>query len=117
LFLVTEPPEPNALKDLDARLKAARDEQRAGKPLAREDRDSQDRAQGMAWRIAIEMVVAVAFGGYVGWLLDNWLGTLPLFLVVLFLLGAGAGMRNVFRVARDMNPEAEEKQDKQGGTK
>ena len=111
-----EPPKPNALNDLDARLKAAREEQKAGVKPSREERGSQGHAEGMAWRVAIELVVAVAFGGYVGWLLDDWLGTLPLFMVLLFLLGAGAGLRNVFRIAKAMNAATDEEQDKSRGS-
>ena len=32
-----------------------------------------------------------------------WLGTLPLFLLVFFVLGAVAGLLNVFRAAKQMN--------------
>jgi ATP synthase protein I len=42
-------------------------------------------------------------GGGIGWLLDRWLGTLPLFLLVFFVLGAVAGLLNVFRAAKQMN--------------
>lgn len=57
--------------------------------------------QGMALagRVAIELVAGVAVGVFIGWVLDGWLGTTPLFLVVMFFLGAAAGMLNVWRLA------------------
>jgi len=58
---------------------------------------------GIAGRFATELMVAIAFGGGLGWLLDRWLGTRPIFLVVLVLLGAAAGIRNVMRAAADIN--------------
>lgn len=60
-------------------------------------------AYGFALRIGVELVVALAIGGGIGWLLDRWLGTLPLFLLVFFVLGAVAGLLNVFRAAKEMN--------------
>jgi ATP synthase protein I len=95
---------PDALKNLDARLRAARAEQHSHEPDHTRAENSQ--AQGWAWRVAIEMVVAVAFGGGLGWLLDYWLGTLPIFLILFFLLGAGAGIRNVYRAAQAINRAA-----------
>jgi ATP synthase protein I len=97
---------PDALKKLDARLRAARAEQHAHERGPDGTRAENAQAQGWAWRIAIEMVVAVAFGGGIGWLLDTWLGTLPLFLILFFLLGAGAGIRNVYRAAQAINRAA-----------
>lgn len=32
-------------------------------------------------------------------MLDTWLGTSPIFMIVLFFLGAGAGMLNIWRMA------------------
>ncbi len=49
-------------------------------------------------RVATELVAGVVVGAFVGWILDNWLGTSPLFLVLLFFLGAMAGMLNVWRM-------------------
>ena len=60
-------------------------------------------AYGFAFRIGVELVVALAVGGGIGWVLDHWLGTMPLFLLVFFVLGAVAGLLNVFRAAKQMN--------------
>ena len=49
-------------------------------------------------RVATELVAGVIVGAFIGWMLDNWLGTSPLFLVLLFFLGAMAGMLNVWRM-------------------
>jgi F0F1-type ATP synthase assembly protein I len=39
-------------------------------------------------------------------LLDHFLHTAPIFIVVMFLLGAAAGIRNVMRAAAELNAEA-----------
>jgi ATP synthase protein I len=56
-------------------------------------------AMAMVGRIAIELVVGIVVGGFMGWLLDKWLGTTPILMIVLFFLGAGAGMMNLWRMA------------------
>ncbi len=71
------------------------------------DREQKDRPsqsalpEGMAaimGRVATELVAGVAVGTFIGWILDRWLETSPLFLLVMFFLGAIAGMLNVWRV-------------------
>ena len=57
--------------------------------------------EGMAaimGRVATELVAGVVVGTSIGWMLDRWLETSPLFLLVMFFLGAIAGMLNVWRV-------------------
>ena len=56
-------------------------------------------AMALIGRIATELVAGIAVGTFIGWMLDNWLGTLPLFMIILFFLGAMAGMINIWRMA------------------
>ena len=99
-----EPPSDN----LDARLSAAR--QRAGREAGPAEGPSGPprTGSGMAARVGVELAAGLVVGGGIGWLLDTWLGTLPLMLIVFFILGAAAGMLNVYRTAMAINKAAAE---------
>ena len=58
----------------------------------------------LAGRVTTELVAGVVVGTFIGWALDNWLGTTPTLMVVFFFLGSAAGMMNVWRAltGRDM---------------
>lgn len=65
---------------------------------------------GIAFRFATELVAALLVGGALGWGIDWLFGrfgihTKPVFLIVLFVLGAAAGIRNVMRAANELNAE------------
>ncbi len=66
------------------------------------ERAQRSSALGKAFRLSTELVAGVFVGGFFGWLLDRWLKTLPLFLVVFLLLGIAAGLTNAVREARKM---------------
>ena len=51
----------------------------------------------LAARVTTELVAGVVVGTFIGWALDNWLGTTPILMVVFFFLGSAAGMMNVWR--------------------
>ena len=54
---------------------------------------------GVGMRMAGDLVAALAVGVVIGLLLDRWLGTSPGFLIGFIVVGAGAGMLNVYRTA------------------
>jgi len=74
------------------------------------DSRQRGRAMGQGLRIAVDLVVGVAFGGFVGWWLDRYFGTAPWLMVLLLILGFTAGMMNVIRTAQRMQAEAEASQ-------
>ncbi len=94
-------PEPGDLRALRERLEEAK---RQSEPRKNQAAPT---SLGIATRFATEMVVAVLFGAGLGWLLDRFLHTRPIFLVVMVVLGAGAGIRNVMRAAAELNARAE----------
>src|ERR1700722_8861879 len=90
------------LRELGQRLDRAR---RAEAPPApsRPIGMSAQNALGMAWRIGIELVVAIAVATAIGWAIDHWLGTRAWARIVLFFLGVAAGMVNVWRAVTGMS--------------
>ena len=54
------------------------------------------------FQVATELVVAMMVAIAIGWFLDDWLDTRPLFLLIFAFLGAAAGALNVYRRARKM---------------
>lgn len=55
--------------------------------------------------VGIAFVLAVGIGFLVGYWLDRWLGTSPLFMLVFFFLGVAAGIVNVVRTANAVDRE------------
>ena len=72
----------------------------AGVKKEGEAQEEQPQNMGAALQVGIELVSGVAVGSFIGFGLDRWLGTLPLFFIVCFFLGAAAGFRNLIRQAR-----------------
>ena len=65
---------------------------------------------GIAGRFATELVAGLVVGGGLGWGVDGLFGhfgfhTRPVFLLLFFVLGAAAGIRNVMRAANEINAD------------
>jgi ATP synthase protein I len=56
-------------------------------------------ALGLAFRIGVELISAIAIGMAIGWLLDHWIGTRPWLMILFIFLGGAAGILNVYRMA------------------
>jgi ATP synthase protein I len=55
--------------------------------------------------VGIAFVLAIGIGFLIGYWLDRWLGTSPLFTLVFFFLGVAAGIVNVVRTANAVGKE------------
>jgi ATP synthase protein I len=83
------------------RLKAARLRQGMDIPPSTADAASGGKAAsslGVGMRVGVELVSALLVAFAIGYGLDRWLHTLPLFLVIFVLLGGAAGIANVWRL-------------------
>ncbi|GGG47969.1 hypothetical protein GCM10010964_39190 [Caldovatus sediminis] len=83
--------------DFDRRLQEAR--ARQGLDAAPKERGGlPGGAWGIGFRVGVELVSALVVGLAIGWALDRWLGTGPWLLLLFVVLGAAAGVLNVYRV-------------------
>ena len=95
---MTEQEKSVSIRDLDARLKVAR--QSAQETAAKASSKGRGRSGlGLAMRLGVEIVSALVIGVGIGLLIDYWLGTKPWFMLLFFVFGAAAGVMNVYRVA------------------
>lgn len=92
--------------DLERRLERA--QARHANPGKDGDGEPQDgSAMGMAMRLGMEMVLSVCVALFIGWGLDEWLGTGPWLLLLFVPLGIVAGIMNVVRAAKSMQRPAD----------
>ncbi len=99
-----EPPGPFEQASFEQRLNAARVRQGLEAPAVRPAQAAGGMsAMGIGMRVGVELVSALALAVAIGWLLDRWLHTTPVFIAVFVVLGGAAGVANVWRV---MGPKA-----------
>ena len=108
---MSDPSNPDPLKSLDERIKAAK---MAKTPEPKVD-DHYTGAQ-LAWRMVIELVAGIAIGFGIGYGLDALFGTMPVFLVIFILLGFAAGVKTMLRTAQEVQTDemAKAEEDKEG---
>jgi ATP synthase protein I len=83
--------------DFEDRLRAARGRQGMDpQPLAKAKADGS--SLGIGLRVGVELFSALAVAVAIGWGLDRWLHTMPLFLIIFVLLGGAAGVANLWRM-------------------
>jgi len=97
-------PDPERLRKLGARLDDVQ------KRDARQRKTESITPAGIALRLSTELaaglVVGIGFGWGIDWLFGFFgIHTKPVFIVVFFVLGAIAGIRNVIRTAREINQQ------------
>jgi len=105
-------PDPESLRALGERLDEVQRRGHAARSLG-----EAPTSMGIAFRFTAELVSALVVGGALGWGLDWLFGffgvhTRPVFLLVMFVLGAAAGIRNVMRAAKEINADIAAENDK-----
>ncbi len=70
---------------------------------------------GMAYRMVIEMAAGIGVGALIGYGLDYWLGTSPIFFAVMSFLGFIAGIKVMLDSAREF--EAKRKKEEENGNR
>ncbi|MBL8630112.1 MAG: AtpZ/AtpI family protein [Rhodospirillaceae bacterium] len=122
---MTDREKPPSLEDVEARLAVVR-------ASAEQEREKSERrrasgaAQSVGFKIAAELVASVLVGAGLGYFLDQWLETKPVFLIAMIFLGFAAALMNIYRIVKGMDQavglgramrEAQEKQAAQDKTK
>ncbi len=106
-----DPPKASAeLESLALRLETERRQAQIEQDIRR----TATSALGGGFRIAVEMLAALAVGTGLGYMADQILGTLPWFMVAGIFLGFAAGMRNMIRSAERMHAKRDGEDNKTG---
>ena len=84
------------LDRLDAKISSLK-KGMAGLENSSKEKELSPTLAGLAMRAGVELVAGVAVGAGVGYGLDRWLDSGPWLLIVGFVVGAVAGMMNVYR--------------------
>mgnify|MGYP006432685777 FL=1 len=91
--------EKQGLAEIDRKLKEVNDAREAPSKLASKIKQPPGNVLGLAMRVSVEVVSALAIGFAIGWSLDQWLDTRPWLMLVFLLIGGAAGIINVYRMA------------------
>jgi len=81
-----------------ARARAARESEKHSAPPDRPAQPGGDSGMSLAMRAGSEFVAAIIVGAGIGWTLDHFIGTNPLFLIAFFFIGVAAGVWNVIKL-------------------
>jgi ATP synthase protein I len=90
---------PPSFDEFDARLERLRGG-KAGPPPGTAVQEPQGMRLGAGFQAGVEVIAGVGGGALIGYGLDSWFSTSPLFLIVFFFLGAAAGVLNAYRTLR-----------------
>lgn len=92
----------------EQRLRTARVRRGLDKPDSATSGTSTAGPWGVGVRAGVEMLSSLVVALAIGWGLDKWLHTMPLFVCVFVFLGGAAGILNVWRMFAPRNTAAGE---------
>jgi ATP synthase protein I len=101
--------EASKFEDFDARMRRLRGEVGLSRDQPEVGAGARPSIGGTGVQVGVELVAGVFGGALIGYGLDRWLETWPIFFLVLFFLGAAAGMLNAYRHIRRLSDVPEER--------
>jgi ATP synthase protein I len=100
--------DPPSLDSLDAKLKAARERNQG--PGEASGPSSGQSGLGLGSRLSVEIITSLLAGLGLGWVIDHFAGTQPLFMLIFMFLGMGLGVYHVMLISRRQQEEDERKE-------
>jgi len=88
------------IKEIKEKVKKLKDELKS-KELKKEGSSS----MGIALKMGTEFVAAVFVASFIGFHVDKWLQTMPIFIIIFFIIGSVAGILNVVRSSKMINKD------------
>lgn len=88
------------IKEIKEKVKKLKDELKS-KELKKEGSSS----MGIALKMGTEFVAAVFVASFIGFYVDKWLETTPVFIIIFFIIGSVAGIFNVVRSSKMINKD------------
>lgn len=89
-----------------AALQARIDKAKAAAAPRRSAQEDKHRQVQLAWRMVIELVAGLIIGFGIGYALDLFFGTMPVFLVFFILAGFAAGVKTMLQSAKEAQAKA-----------
>lgn len=88
------------IKEIKEKVKKLKDELKS-KELKKKGSSS----MGIALKMGTEFVAAVFVASFIGFHVDKWLQTTPIFIIIFFIIGSVAGILNVVRSSKMINKD------------
>jgi F0F1-type ATP synthase assembly protein I len=91
------------LGDLSKKIEAARSAQNPDVPKKKSQKRNNAGAQA-----GMEFVLCIAFASFIGYQLDQWLNSLPLFLIGMFIFGTAAGFWSLYKYSQSQGKRTDD---------
>jgi ATP synthase protein I len=93
----------NQLNALEQKIAAVRDLQNQKRTESHKGSSTEAESMNVGLRAGGELVAGFVAGGLMGYGLDHWLGTSPLFMILLMILGICSGFLNIYRLTKGLD--------------
>ena len=91
------------LKDLDLKLKNLRDKKGESK-----SNNQTLKSAHVGWRMVLEWVIGILIGVVIGFCMDSFFNTSPIFLIVRIFFGFAAGVKTMIKTSKEINKNIKE---------